>query len=394
MRVVILAKEFPNTAYLAACTFIYEQAKALAQKTETFVIAPVYSFPRLKRYEHYSQKLNSIPEYVEDGSLRIFHPRYPYKPSVLRRFMAHGFIKAASEVIKDRIGNFDVLHGHFLHEAGYAGIKISKQFGVPLAATAHGSDVNRILCGVNSKKYETARARKTLNSAQAVIAVSDTIKSVLLGYTRHSERIHRIYNGVDLKRFSVGDKKTARLELRLPASPEDKILLFASNILPEKGVFDFLDAFKGLQAECTGVHALFIGEDRTNGRFIEEIKTIKNVRYIGAVAHEHVAQYMQAADILVHPTYSEGFGLVLVESLACGCPVVSTSVGAVPEIISSESVGILIKPSNPNMLKHAIEEALQKEWKKDRLHQFASSFSIEKSIHELLQVYSQLIKKS
>lgn len=388
MRVLFLAQEFPNSVRPAACSFLLEQAKALNQHIDIVVVAPVYEFPPLKRYEELHTQISKIPECEVVDGITIYHPRYQYLPGLLRYYTMHSFVRSIVDTVKNKIGEIDLIHGHFAHAGGYAGLQLRAQIEKPLIVTVHGSDINRFLIGAEGAPYLKGRSTKALQEADAIIAVSNDLAQKVQRYVI-SDNIHTIYNGVDLEQFfPVEDKNELKKQLSLPA--EKKVMLFVGNIIESKGIFDLIKAWEILMRQRSDLHICIIGYSEDE-KLTSEIRTSKNISYIGELSHDQVIPYMQAADLLVHPSYSEGFGLVVAESLACGCPVVCSKAGALPELITGDDVGLCIEAGNIQQLADTIIAALSKQWSTEAMVQHARQFSMDKNVKAHLSLYKQLL---
>lgn len=382
MRVLILAQHFPNKNKPEQCSFIKEDALNLSKYIDVVVVNPLYRFPPLPKYRELINETLDIPEIERIENLTILRPRTIYCLGATRVFNINMFIRSVKN-LKKEIGKIDLVHAYFAHIAGFAGISISKFFKVPLVVGVMGSDINRFVLRNEGRWYDKKRALASLSVADAIIAVSKDLTDKVNQLGNFSAKTHQIYNGVSTDTFKPADKLTTRKELGLPTGK--KILLFVGNIIKEKGVLELLDAIKIINRDDLIV--VMVGRDYLQSA---EIQNHPQILCKGAVPYKNIPRYMQASDILVHPSYSEGFGKVLIESLACGCPVVSTDTTAIPEIISSEDFGILVPPKDSVSLADAISNALARKWNTDKLVGHAKRFSTKKSIQKILSLYKTL----
>ena len=140
-------------------------------------------------------------------------------------------------------------------------------------------------------------------------------------------------------------------------------IVYAGHVVPSKGVFELVRACK----EINGVQ-LFIYGHITSDSIVSELETEAGLTHsdwlhiMGAVPYETVVKEMLSASVFVLPSYTEGFPNVILEAMACGCPIVATEVGAIPEMLDVEngnSCGIIVKPRNVNDLEKAIQTMLE-----------------------------------
>ncbi|MCD6383904.1 MAG: glycosyltransferase, partial [Thermoplasmata archaeon] len=127
-------------------------------------------------------------------------------------------------------------------------------------------------------------------------------------------------------------------------------------------------------------------------KMISEKGLKKWVKLIGYVEDEAIPYWMSAADLFVFPSLYESFGLVVLESLACGTPAVATVNGGSEEIITSESYGLLVPPSDPESLAEGILEGLTRGWDREKIIGYARQFTWKRTAKKLNMVYKELMK--
>jgi glycosyltransferase involved in cell wall biosynthesis len=178
-----------------------------------------------------------------------------------------------------------------------------------------------------------------------------------------SDRIVVIPGATDPRVFApVPSRRGPRAALNLPA---DRTVLFTvRNLVRRMGLENFIDAIAASGAAGRGCVAVIGGEGplraaldaRIRSRGLEDV-----VRLVGFIPESQLPQYFQAADLVVMPTlHLEGFGLVTVEALACGTPVLGTSVGAIPEILNQVDPSLVAAGSDSRALASALEQALRR----------------------------------
>ena len=155
-----------------------------------------------------------------------------------------------------------------------------------------------------------------------------------------------VYPGIDLDQFTPDCE---------PAFHDDRfVVLYVGRLDTGKGLPDLIDAQPKLSDEI----ALYIvGEGKIKSQLKDQVnrKGINDsVSFLGAVSHEEIHRYYAASDVFCLPSYHEGFGMVNVEAMACGVPVISTSVDAVKEYITHEKNGILVEPGDVNSIANSI----------------------------------------
>jgi len=217
----------------------------------------------------------------------------------------------------------------------------------------HGSDIN-IVAKLPGARKMTAWA---LPKAQRVVAVSQPLADEVIEMGVAPDRVKVVMNGVDGELFKPRDRAAARRELGLPAGP---LAVYVGNLKPEKGVLDLGRAWEGVLRQVPDATLVFVGDGPLKGELEAVTKQHgERVRLIPRQPLEKVPSYMAAADILVLPSHSEGTPNVVLEALASGRRVVATSVGGVPDLITSPTLGTLVPPRDPDALAAAIATALR-----------------------------------
>jgi glycosyltransferase involved in cell wall biosynthesis len=219
-----------------------------------------------------------------------------------------------------------------LHFPGDTGALVRAR--VPIVATVHGVPALRVP-GVRRALWErTWRARVTLltRAADAVITVStNSAQEIERAFGVPEHRLHVIPHGVDTDRFHPGASADARHldRLHLP----ERFVLYLGNLDPRKNVPALVDAVGRPEIAELGVSLVVAGGSFLGSEPIERLlSAAPHVRYVGQVPPDLVAPLMRAAAVYVLPSSHEGFGLPVVEAMACGVPVITSDRGALPEV--------------------------------------------------------------
>ena len=173
--------------------------------------------------------------------------------------------------------------------------------------------------------------------------------------------------GVDMARFQPQDKRRARVDLSLP--PEAPILLSVGRLQPSKGIDTMLRAAADIRRDYPDVCVLIVGgglddQDERETAELSRLQTLghrlglNNVHYIKAQPQEKLAQYYAAADIFVMPSHYESFGMVALEAMACGTPVVASEVGGLASTIVHGDSGLLVPSGDWRAFAQAISRLL------------------------------------
>ena len=265
--------------------------------------------------------------------------------------------------------NFDLIDAHYYYPDGVAAGIIAQKLGKPFVVTARGSDINLIA----EFAYPRKLILETAAQAAASIGVSGFLVEKLaeLGVSRDKLKIFR--NGVDLERFRPENKSEARNKIGLPAAR--KILLSVGNLIELKGHHIAIDALTKLP-EDTYLVIAGTGPERENLEHqAQQLGLSNRVWFAGHVDNQDLKWWYSAADILILCSSREGWPNVLLEAMACGTPVIATTVGGIPEIVLSPIAGRLMNNRTVESLIMAYWEIVTDYPRHSKVRAYAENFS-------------------
>ena len=255
---------------------------------------------------------------------------------------------------------YDVVHSHYWLSS-WIGRELSQEMGVPHVVTFHTLG----LIKMQSRAGEVEQAERPVVEAE-VMATADRI----IAFSPHErDAMARLYGadagkvslvpcGVDLSVFRPLDRDSVRARLGLNG---DKILLYVGRIEPLKGL-DLLVETAAQMDSQDGVRVMVVGADVNGDRELDRVKQLARERdledkidFVGQVDHKELPLYYNAADVCVVPSYYESFGLVALEAMACGTPVVATRVGGLSTIIQHGRTGYLKSWRCPEAFANSVE---------------------------------------
>ncbi len=197
--------------------------------------------------------------------------------------------------------------------------------------------------------------------ADAIIINSESLRSEIQRYLEVDPRkLRLIYEAVDHDLFRQGDTSAARARVASFGIAKP-FILFVSSLWPYKNCDGLLKAWALARGQLNGYQLAIVGNGSDNKHLSDlhalaaELGISEDVVFVGGVPLEETAHFYQAAELLVYPSLNETFGLPILEAMACGCPVVTSNVSAMPEIAGGAA--LLSDPHDPAALAHAIVEA-------------------------------------
>lgn len=266
--------------------------------------------------------------------------------------------------------NIDIIHGHYLFPAGWASVKAGKSTNTKTYVTAHGSDIFEMY---KRQKFMRPFIKKVLSDADIVLAVSNALKDeiIKIDVPGIKEKIKIHWNSVDIEKYKTTEENKDKFKKELVneynLDPNKPMILFVGNIIKRKNVNLLVEAKRLIK---TDANLVIVGEGSELEKLKEKVKNddkINDVYFTGA--RRDVEDLYPSCDLLVLPSFSESFGLVLIEALACGNAVIGSNIGGIKEIIT-EDVGLLINPNDSQDLANAIDKILQDE---ELLNKFKSN---------------------
>ena len=243
---------------------------------------------------------------------------------------------------------YDLIFSHYWL-SGLVGERLRQSWQVPHITMFHtlGAVKNAIGIGEPEPELRLKAERTLTRDCQRIIVPTEREKDNIISYYGASaEKIEVIPCGINLERFQPIDKQKARRELGLN---NDRIALFVGRLDPLKGVDKLLRAMSLLDS-TRKARLMLIGGDKNSQREMEQLQALAqeleiqdSISFLGLIKHEELPYYYSAADVCVIPSHYESFGLVALEALACGTPVIASDVGSLAEIIVPGKTGYIVE---------------------------------------------------
>ena len=292
-----------------------------------------------------------IPNYGKLSKLAL----YPHLPKF---FLSLDKFRAEENL------EYDIIHSHYWL-SGRLGSLAQTQWNRPHFVTFHtlGALKNRSGVGLQEPDFRIAAEKELIGTCHRVLAPTKRERQNLIRcYAAAADKIGIVPCGVNLDLFYPSDKTAARKKLGF--EPQDTILLYVGRFDPLKGLNQLLEALTYLKHHPR-LRLVIVGGD---GDKAPELKSLKRkirdfaieerVVLAGQIEQRNLPPYYSAADVLVMPSHYESFGLVGLEALACGRPVVSTPVGAAEDLIRNGQTGRIVTDAAPRSLAEGIQRIL------------------------------------
>ncbi len=293
--------------------------------------------------------------------------------------------------------HLSLTHAHYIFPTGVLSYYGKKWFGIPYVVTAHGGDIDQM-----AKKSPRIHrwTKRILQYADEVIAVGEKLKAdIVQQFEVKEEKVHVISMGVNRSIFHVMPQELSRETLHL--SKEATILLYVGNVIRAKGILELLQAFEKVERQHEQLLLYIVGSQKDEAfsaevrRYIIEHQLQEKVQLIGPQPQSMLARWMSAADVFVLPSHQEGFGLVALEAMAVGTPVVGTNVGGIPYLLANDA-GILVAPHDEISLAQGIDRALSRPEERytEAKNEIVQQHSYDVIAEQLLAIYKKIGKET
>jgi glycosyltransferase involved in cell wall biosynthesis len=391
-RVLVLSRNYPSPAIELLGLWVRQIVQGSRAICDPLVVAPVPWAPRMRGVPEYYARFGRVPPTRDDDGVEVIHPRFLVGPgSKLSRFEPAAYyrgVKGTVARLHERFP-FDLIHAHFTWPDGVVGARLAARYGVPLVITEQAPWRPWFDDDLRAR----GEALEAASRAAAHIAISNAVRASIEHFTGPSDRLHVVPDAVDGEAFRLRDPGTERRAGQI---------LFVGIIRRVKGVDVLLRALHVLAAEGRDVSLKLIGEGHFRQyhqdqaelyRLIEELGIGERVEFMGKQPLGRLVSVIHESQVLVLPSRAESLGMVLVEALACGTPVVATRCGG-PEDIVTDEVGKLVPVEDPDALADAIGEVIDQQGRYEpaKLRAYAlASFGIDEVVSRHASIYERAL---
>ena len=387
-KVLLFSTLYPSSARPGHGIFVETRLRELLKTgaVQAKVMAPVPWFPSTHpRFGAYARMAETPAAEIWNG-IEVRHPRYPLLPKV-GMTTAPVLLAAASlgplrQLIREGF-DFDVIDAHYYYPDGVAAALLARWLGKPLAITARGTDLNLI----PEHALPRRMIRWAAQQAQASIGVCSALMDVLRDMGVPGTRLHVMRNGVDLLRFSPQPQLASRQRLHLVGSP---ILMSVGYLVERKGHHLIIQGLPDILSVHPQARLVIVGDGELRGalqQLAQELGVADHVTFAGSVPQTELAHWYSAADLSVLASSREGWANVLLESMACGTPVLATAIWGTPEVVASPAAGALVSERSAQALAQGVLELLLRLPAREAVRAYAEGFSWQSTSEAQCQLF-------
>jgi teichuronic acid biosynthesis glycosyltransferase TuaC len=388
IKTLVVTTLYPSAVRPVHGIFVETRLRELLKSgaVESQVISPVPWFPfNSPRFGEYAQYASTPLEETRNG-IHVFHPRYFLPPLIGMNLapytLALSILTKAMEIQRSGF-DFDLIDAHYYYPDGIAAGIVARKLNKPFVVTARGTDLNLI------PEYPRPRRLilETAHSAAGSIGVCKALMDRLSELGADPTKLYVIRNGVDLERFHPIDRSEARERLNLG---NERILLSVGHLIERKGHNLAIEALASLPNSTILVIA-GTGPDLVSLKELAEARNLADrVRFVGQVQNEQLKYWYSAADALVLCSSREGWANVLLESMACGTPVIATNIWGTPEVVSTENSGRLMSDRSPEALVDAYYSLFSSTPDRKAVRKHAERFSWDETTETQVELFRKI----
>jgi N-acetyl-alpha-D-glucosaminyl L-malate synthase BshA len=401
MNVLLLTSSFPKNESSHEGGFVFEMVKKLQfHGYDLFVLAPhfsggekhkffsgihVYRFPYFYPYRY---------ERLAYGSGILFNlKKYPFTFFSVIPFILAEFVWSLRIIAKK---NVHLINTHWLIPQGLIGALMRCFFHIPHIATVHGSDLNVL----TNHTILSPLVRFIIRNSD-LITVNSTYMRRQLEFlvSEDSAKIRVIPMGIDLAKF----QESISFDMK-KKHKTSQIILNVGRLIDWKGTIYLINAMPDIIQKYPDTILLIVGSGPEHPTLIQRVREqgLENsVSFLGIISNEELLSYYHSADVFVLPSINkegktEALGVVLLEAMASGCPVIGSNVGGIPDIIVDGENGFLVPEQRPDILAEKIvqllsDDELKEKFRNNGFTRIQQSFTWDHIVNQFSMVYSQAL---
>jgi D-inositol-3-phosphate glycosyltransferase len=339
------------------------------------------------------------------NGVRVIH--VPAGPSSIPKESIYSYLPDFIEAVKEFKANSDLsyrlIHSHYWL-SGAVGIELSNYWEIPHVANFHtmAEVKKRARVGENEPTARSAGERRIMEEAHCIVALTHHEKDAMMRYYgASSSKINIISCGVDVDLFNPMDTLISREMVGLDNL---RTIIYVGRIEPLKGIDILLRAFSQLD-DRDQAQVVVIGGDAGGDQELDRLQSISDslgisqqVFFLGSVRQNELPAYYSAADVCVVPSYYESFGLVALEAMACGTPVIASRVGGLATLVKNGLTGHLIEWRCPDPFADSLGVILHNESVRNAMGQAARNLALGMQwsavAGQILSIYDDMLQTS
>lgn len=299
--------------------------------------------------------------------------------------------------------NPDIVHTH-LNKADFYGRLAAKHTGVKhIISTCHNYSSHHGGADIDKKSFFDRIDNSVIRYTDCyIIAISEIVEKFLLNRDKKfCDRVKVIYNGINTEKqkYVTNQEKRRELRKKLNIKEDDIVILISGRLEKQKGQIFFIKTLESIFKEKKNIRLLILGEGNLRDEISNLINELDLTDYVKLLGFKkRTEEYIEISDLIAVPSLWEGFGLVILEGMVKGKPVLASDAGGIPEIIQNEFNGFLFKTGNMDSLKNKFNSVYERlndieQIKENALDTVLNKFSITRNSEEYRKFYYKKLGK-
>jgi len=396
MNVLVISSLYPSVNDPVSGVFVQAQIQELVKggcQVKVLSPVPMAPFP-INLFSKKWAGFHATPVCAVVENIEVYYPRYLSLPRNWLFGRSGQRMYAGMNTLLYEISNefqFDLIHAHVALPDGFAAMMAAERFQKPFLVTIHGADLQKTIHFNPSCKDIIGGV---ISHSSATILVSNKLKRIAETNFGILNKLKVIPNGIDpasLDLISGGASQKTN---------EEKIVLSVSNLVPSKGVDFNLYALERLVSKHPEVKYLVIGAGPERGHLhslARKLGLSNRVEFLGKLPHDQVLSYMARCDIFSLPSWQEGFGIVYLEAMAHGKPVIGCQGEGIEDFVEDSETGYLVKPGDLDGLVKTLGDLLDHPEKRTETGKRAQklvleNYTWEKNAQETIRLYQEIYR--
>jgi len=387
MKVGTLSWEFPPRVVGGIARHCEGLAKALVQQNHEVHLFTL-DFPGSPNYE----EMDGVKVYRT--STELGHPNFLTWVLLFNHFLTKRMADVSRSV------DFDVIHVHDWL-AAFSGISFKHYLKKPMVLTVHSTEIGRAQ-GLRSPDSFSINGIEwwATYEADRVIVCSQSMKNEIGGhFNLPLDKVDVIPNAIDPTKYQTSVERGS-VRQRYGVGYGEKLILCVGRLVPQKGIEYFIRAIPSIAKRYPEAKFIIVGEGWSRDILEAEARASgqgRKIQFTGFASDKEVINLMTSADVLVVPSVYEPFGIVALEGMASGVPVVASQVGGLSEVIEHNRTGLFVYPRSPESIAWGIDRVLSDpdhaKWltenAKEKLHK---AYSWEAVAMKTVEVYRKVVE--
>jgi teichuronic acid biosynthesis glycosyltransferase TuaC len=409
LRVLTISDMYPRALQPQFALFVEQQTQALSEYCDPIVLSPLRVFPPLnifrtlpspskfrRAWAAWRQDLATTPVVETYNNLKVYRPRYNAPPKHISHgiwgLFAYPVLLPLLRQLHEEY-QFDIIHAHNVAPNGLIGLMAQRWMKVPLVVSIHGIDLSH---SIHWNMVSRKAIELVLRKADTVLANSRGTAAKIIEHGAAPQRVHTIYLGGN------GDQPNTLLPQKARTPGDPVRLLSVARLVELKGIHFALRAVRQLLDEGFDITYTIVGEGDYRPaleQLCRDLKLTNQVNFTGAIARDVIWNHFADCDIFLLPSHWETFGIVYVEALSQGKPIVGCTTGGAADIQSFLPEAVeLTSPHDVAGIVTALKKLIQDPARRERVQQTAPAmvaerFTWDRTATETVAVYKELLNR-